>query len=254
MIGMPENGYFYGEQLRTYVLQFMAIFTGLQVKVGATDTRGAALIPVPISYGAPDRVVAAMIADFTQNKPLRVPTISAYVRNIQQDVSRMHGVGFDRRTVFTPVGGLAPDDTKVVHQRMPVPYELEMELAIYVSNTDQHFQILEQILPYFEPQLSIQTSDGYFDMKRLTTVELTGVNVEMPYPIGTDRRIIQSSLTFKMPIHLEIPANIRNDFIKQIKLRVGAVSSGSTSSLEMITELDEQNIPYTVVAEVDQSV
>jgi hypothetical protein len=247
-MAFQRDGYYYNQQLRNYILQFMAIFSGLQVQVGKWGTEDEQLISVPIHYGHMDRVVAAILADNTQNKPLRLPVMSAYVRNMQIAPDRMHGIGTERRQAFVPVGGLIPDDLQVVHQRMPVPYNIEMELAVYASNTDQHFQILEQVLPLFDPQLNIQTTDGPFDWTRLTHVKLTsGPMMESNYPVATDRRIIQSSMVFEMPIWVDTPADVRRDFIEKIFLRIGAVSNGAFTNEEMVADLDGQGIPYTLI-------
>lgn len=243
-MAIQRDGYFYNQQLKSYILQFMAIFSGLQVMVGKRDAVENQLISVPIHYGAQDRVVASIVAGNTQNAPLRLPVMSAYVRGISMATGRMAGTGTERRHAYVPVGGLVPDDIEVVHQRKPVPYDLELELSMYVSNTDQHFQILEQILPLFDPQLNIQTSDGMFDWTRLTHVELTGVQVESNYPIGTDRRIIQSTLTFSMPIYIDTPAIVRKEFVNQIYIRIGAVDTAAVDNFEIIADLDGQGIPY----------
>lgn len=242
-----SDGYYYDQQLKNYILQFMAVFSGLQVQVGKFNEKEARLISVPVHYGAQDRVVASILADNTQNKPLRLPTMSAYMRGLQIAPHRMAGTGTERRKAYVPVGGLVPDDIEVIHQRRPVPYDLEMELAIYVSNTEQHFQILEQILPFFDPQLNIQLSDAPFDWSRLTHILLTSTNIDTPYPSGTDRRITQSTLNFTMPIFLETPADVRQDFVKKIFMRVGAVDSSAVTNFEIIADLDSQAIPYEVV-------
>lgn len=242
---ITQDGYFYNGQLTTYVRQFMAIFAGLQVMVGRNSTEEERLIEVPIAYGDRDRVVAAIIAENTQNKMLRLPMMSAHLRNLTLAVGeRAHGTGAERRNTYVPVGGLIPDDMQVVYQRMPTPYDIEMELGIYASNTDQHHQILEQILPLFDPTLQIQTSTSVMDWKRINQVELTGVQVDTNYPIGTERRIIQSTLTFKLPIWLDIPADVRTNIIKRIYLRIGAVSTGANTSEQIIDEIDAQGIPY----------
>lgn len=246
-MSFTRDGYFYDQQLKSYILQFMAIFTGLQVQIGRWNDREERLISVPIHYGSPDRVTAAILADNTQNKPLRLPVLSAYMRNVDIDKARMVGTGTERRSAFVPMGGLVPDDIQVIHQRRPVPYSLELELGIYASNTDQQFQILEQILPLFDPQLTIQTTDSLYDWTRLTSVELQRVNNDTAYPIGTDRRIIQSTLSFSMPIYMDIPAEVRRDFINKIFVRIAAVDTAATDSFEIIGDIDAQGIPYNLV-------
>ena len=38
---------------------------------------------------------------------------------------------------------------------MPIPYNLNFELAIMAKNQDDGLQILEQILPFFQPSFNI---------------------------------------------------------------------------------------------------
>lgn len=246
-MAMQSDGYYYNQQLKKYVLQFMAIFSGLQVQVGKSATLDERLIPVPIHYATTDRVVASIMGQHTQNMPLRLPLMSAWNKGINIDMSRAKGTGGERRNTYVPVGGLVPDDARVIHQRMPVPYMLDMELGIYCSNTDQEFQILEQILPLFDPTLIIQTSDAPMDWARTTQVELTGINNDSSFPAGTERRIIQKTLTFQLPIWIDIPADIRRDFVEQIYLRVGAVDTSSITSEDMIADLDGQGLQYELV-------
>lgn len=250
-MGIQENEFFYSKQLRSYVLQFIAIFTGLQVQTGKRDNDTEQLISVPIHYAHKDRVVAAIKANNTQNTPIRLPTMSAYMSQINIAENRMKGTGTERRRAYVPVGGMLPDDVQVVYQRMPVPFNIQMDLNIFVSNTDQHFQILEQILPFFDPQLSIQTDDAPLNWTRLTHVKLTGITTETNNPIGTSPRIIQSSIQFEMPIYLDTPADIRKNVIQNIYLRVGAVNSDLNDSYGVISELDQLGIEYELNSSSD---
>ncbi len=247
-MAIQKDGYYYNTQLVNYIIQFMAVFTGLQVTVGRNTTEDVRFITVPIHYGHSDRVVNALLAKNTQNTPLRLPTMSAYLRNLKLAENRMKGTGTERRLAYVPTGGLIPEDISVVHQRMPVPYDLTLDLNIYVSNTDQHFQILEQILPLFDPQLQLQTDDAPFDWTRLSHIKLTDVQMDTNFPIGNDRRITQSTLTFEMPVWVDTPADVRRDFIEKIYMRVGAVSLSAVDHYDIIAELDSQEIPYELVA------
>lgn len=226
----------------------MAIFQGIQVQVGKWNGRDEQLIPVEIRYGHPDRVVASILAENTQNKPIKLPAMSAYLGGLTLDTSRYRGAGQERRNTYVPVGGLVPNDMTVVHQRMPVPYNLTVDLHVYASNTDQYFQIMEQILPLFDPQLTIQTSDGVFDWTRISTVFLKDISVDSNFPIGTDRRMIETKLTFEMPVEIATPAEVRKDFIERIYMRIGTVSDTANTNYEIIAELDAQGIPYELIA------
>lgn len=243
---IEKDAYFYNSQISTYILQFMAIFQGLQVMVGKTDERDEALISVPIHYAQHDRVVASVVAGNTQNTPLRLPVMAAYMTALSPDPSP-HGLGLERRNAYVPMGGLVPNDITVVHQRMPVKCVLEMELRMYTSNLDQHFQMIEQIFPIFNPQLTIQTSDGVLDWTRLTSVEKTGSTFNPYDELGQRRQIIQSTHTFSMPIYIDTPAQVRKDFIEKIYLRIGAVSTAAKDNRAIISELDAQGVDYQLV-------
>lgn len=247
---IQKDGYFYNHQITTYILQFMAIFQGLQVMVGKTDERDEALISVPVHYAQHDRVVAAIIAGNTTNTPLRLPVMTAYMTGLSPDAAP-HGLGLERRNSYVPIGGLVPDDITVVTQRKPVKCELEIDLRIYTSNIDQHFQLIEQIFPLFNPQLTIQTSDGVLDWTRLTSVERVSSSFNPYDELGQRRQVQQSTHSFKMPIYIDTPAQVHKEFVEKIFLRVGAVSTAALDNRAIISELDAQGIDYTLVKDGD---
>ena len=243
--------FYYNHQFRNYLIQFMAIFAGMQVSIGSNDKKGPRLISVPITNASKDRVVADIKAENTQNKPLRLPTMSAQIVNIEQAPELRKGVGQHRRNTYVPTGGLIPDDITVVTQRQPIPYRVYMELGIFASNQDQHMQIMEQILMLFDPAIQIQTSDDIFDTAKISVVELIGIRLDENVPAGVDRRIIQSTLDFSLPIYIAVPADVHQRYVQDIFLRVGAVSQSSLSNEDMIAELDSQGIQYDQVFSLD---
>lgn len=246
------TNYYYNEQLKKYLIQFMAIFVGMDVQTGKAKDGEVKTIKVPIQYGSKDRVAAAILGQNVQNQPLRLPIMSANLRSIKLSKERLKGVGQVRKTPYVPRGGLVPDDVRVVKQLMPVPYDLNVELSVYTSNLDQHFQILEQIFILFDPTLTIQTSDGSFDWAKLTTVELTDVNYEERYPAGTERRTTTSTIQFNVPIYVSVPLTVKDDAIKQIMIRVGAIGTGTDDiSDEILAALDAGGFSYETVIDAE---
>ena len=237
------KGYWYHHQLRNYLVQFMAIFADMQVQVGWMDNKEPRLIKVPIKNASEDRIVADILSENTQNKPIRLPIMSAMLNGIQLAPERRKGVAQTRRMSYLPIGGLVPNDITVVEQRMPVPYVLNFELGIWASNQDQHYQILEQILAIFDPILHIQTDDDALDWTRLTTVELVGVQPE-EQPPGTERRLIQTTMNFDVVAYLSIPAATHQRVVHDIFVRVGAVSQMSNTSEDIVADLNAQGIEY----------
>jgi hypothetical protein len=214
------NHYYYDNQIRSYLLQFCNIFAGLKVMTGKGSSGEAEFISVPITIGSKDRVVAAIQAGNTQNKPFSLPIMAAYMTNISLSPTRK-GIGVVDKKVFLPAGGIYPDDLKTVTRVMPIPYLMTAQLSIYASNTDQMMQILEQLLVLFDPVLQIQTSDSVFDWTKITTVELTSVVNEENYPSGLDKRVTQWSLDFEIPMYISMPMDIRDEMVRRIVVQLG---------------------------------
>lgn len=226
------NSFYYEGQLRSYLLQFCHIFAGLRVMTGKGECDEPEFMTVPISIGSRDRVVAAIQAGNTQNKPFSIPAMAASMVNIGLSPNRK-GIGVVDKRTFMPQGGVFPDDLRTLTRVMPIPYIMTVELALYASNTQQLHQILEQILVLFDPTLQIQTSDTASDWTKLTSVELTGINNEENYPPGGDRRIIMWTLTFDLPIYISAPVDIKDDVVRKIIITYGDLDGF------IVNELDE---------------
>jgi len=217
------NNYYYNQQVKRYIVQFMEIFRNITALTGKQEDGQIQAIEIPITYGSRDRVSAAIINKNTQNTPIKVPTMSAYVRNINMAPELRKGVGGQRRQTYLPKGGMIPDDIKTVRQLMPVPYKMSIDLSIWTSNTDQQFQVLEQILMFFDPDIQLQTSDETFDWTKIATVELKNINFDEQYPLGVSSRVIVSTLTFELPIYIAGPSNLKSSYVAEVFARITAV-------------------------------
>lgn len=243
---MAFKHFYYDKQVKNYILQFMAVFAGLRVLIGKNDRTSdeEKLISVPVIYGNRDRVVGWIKGEHTQNKPLRVPVMSANITNLEMAPELRKGIGTVRRNTYLPRGGAIPDDVEVIKQHMPVPYYLNATLDIWVSNSEQRYQILEQILTVFDPIVQIQKNDALFDWTKITTIELMDIGYDDNYPIMEGRRMLLNSLIFRFPIYLSAPANVKDDFIKDVYVRIGAVSQVAQTSEDIVADLDAQGIEY----------
>lgn len=215
--------YYYNSQLKKCIEAFSNIFTGLQVKTGQNADGEIDTINVPIFYGSRDRVVSALAASHTQNKQYSLPLMSCYMLSLVQAPERQHGVNQVDRRRHLKAGGVFPDEVQAVTRVMPIPYNMQMELALHVSNTDQLFQVLEQILILFDYDMQLELNDAAFDWARISRVVLTGLNNEEVYPLGIERRSITWTMTFDLEMWLSPPLEVRNDIIKAIKLRIGSM-------------------------------
>lgn len=238
---MAIRQYYYNQQLKKFIVGFANIFTGLKVRTGKDGCGEVSEIEVPLIYGSRDRVVSAIGASNTQNKQYTLPMMACYQTGLELDPNRMKGVNQVDRRSYLEQGGVFPDDVKSIKRVMPVPYNMQMELSIHASNTDQLYQILEQILILFDYDLQLQFNDAPFDWSRVTSLFLTGINNEENYPLGIDRRILIWTLQFNLPIWLSPPIEIRNEIIQSINLRYGNLDDFT------LDEIDENGnlAPFT---------
>jgi hypothetical protein len=225
------TSYYYEGQLRSYLLQFCNIFAGLKVVTGKGECSEPEYISVPIMVGSRDRVVAAIQAGNTQNRPFSLPMMAANITTMSIAPIRK-GVGTVDRRVFLPPGGVYPDDLKTSVRVMPIPYNMDVDLTLYASNTQQMHQMLEQILMLFDPVLQIQTSDSAFDWTKITGVELTSISNEENVPVGGDKRIIQWTLSFDIPIYISAPVDVRDEVVRKIIIQLGDLKGFTVNELD----------------------
>lgn len=238
---ISERPYYYDKQIKKYLVQTMAVFTGFSIE------HSGERIQVPVQYGSKDRVAASIANGGTQNKPIRLPVISCHMKSIKLDNSRLKGIGSERVSRYVPLGGAIPDDVKTVHQLMPIPYTMTVDVTLYTSNIDSHWQLMEQIAILFNPSVQIQISDNHFDWQRITKVEMVGINYDEVFPSGNNRRVEQSTLSFEVPIYIGVPANVRNDIINQIKLFIGRLDPHQTDSLIDMVDFDGSEPIPTII-------
>lgn len=231
------TNYYYNEQFKRAITQFSSIFSGLEVHTGIREDGAVHVIEVPVRYGSIDRVVAAVKNGFTQNKMMTLPTMSTYLLEVDLAPERRKGVGMTERKTVLPQGGMYPNDLKVMERYMPIPYDLTFELAIYASNMDQMFQILEQILIVFDPTLQIQTNDSPYDWSRQTNVELLSIGQEENYPIAADKRMIVWNLNFRMETWISPPMDLKENLVKKIVMRFGDLAGFSLNEYDSTGEL-----------------
>ena len=97
-----------------------------------------------------------------------------------------------------------------IERLMPVPYKMSISVDLWTSNTNQKFQLLEQILTLFNPSLEIQSTDNYIDWTSLTVMELESVNwSSRTIPMNTENPIDIATLKFNVPIWLSSPAKVK---------------------------------------------
>jgi hypothetical protein len=128
------------------------------------------------------------------------------------------------------------DTTKMNSQYMPVPYNVNFSLSVYVANSDDGLQIIEQILPYFQPDYTVtMIEDRTMDTKRDIPFILNNVDFEDSYTgsLTTSRRIIYT-LTFTAKIYLFGPI-ATTPVIKTVSGDLYSDTASNTPRVERVT-------------------
>jgi len=211
--------FFYDNQIRRFLLQFVRMFSNFQIETGAPDASGIRdLLTVPVRYGDMSRNAAAILRENSENKVLGAPMMSCYISSLKYSRERVQEPNFvdklhvrqRKYNASTETYSRTQSNAITVERHMPVPYNLTMNLDIWTTNTEMKLQLLEQMLCLFNPSLEIQSTDNYVDWTSLSLVELTDVNfTSRTVPTGTEDSIDVATLTFDMPVWLTMPAKVK---------------------------------------------
>lgn len=231
--------FFYDEQIRRFLLQFIRMVSGFQVRFNTIDQNTGALTlqTVPVMYGDQSRQAAQILRGVSENATSTVPAMAVYISELNFDQDRMQDpfmiskINIRERRV-DPETGLLTDqqgDTVTVERPMPMPYMLKLKLDIWTSNTEQKLQLIEQIATVFNPSLEIQSTDNYVDWTSLSYVKLTDMVWDSrTVPMGGEDAISVATLNFMLPIWISPPSRITRMGIIE-KMVTNAVDSQGRS-------------------------
>ena len=198
------------------------MFSGFSVEFGRNEAdapnSGDTLYRIPVRYGDSSRQVQTIIQQNSASNMPSTPLMTFYITGLDYDRPRMQNpVYVDNKAVRqraydqdTETYETTQGNAFSVERYMPSPYKLSINLDIWTSNTNQKMQILEQILPLFNPSLEIQSTDNFLDWTSLSMVELVSTGwSSRSIPMGTDDPIDISTLKFTLPIWLSLPAKVK---------------------------------------------
>ena len=140
--------YFYHEIIRKTVISFGTVFNDIHVRHQDNTGKDLNDIKVPVSYGPRQKFLARIQQQAELNKATQItlPRISFEMNSVTYDPTRKSGI----TQTFKAMDG---DKFKKVF--MPVPYNVGFQLNILTKLQDDSLQILEQILPFFQPAFTL---------------------------------------------------------------------------------------------------
>lgn len=163
--------FFFDNQVRRYLLQFMRIFSDIKIRMGP-DANGLYTIQrVPIMYGDPSWMVAQLIKGASENTLLPAPMFSAWIENVKMVPDRRQATQYVGKVstierqfdATTQTYGSGPGVRQDVERYMPVPYDFYFRLDVWTTNVTTKLQIMEQICTIFNPSIQLQQNSNLLD-------------------------------------------------------------------------------------------
>ena len=229
--------YFYNEIFRRTIISFGTLFNNISIK------QDGGSVKVPLAYGPTQKFLARIEQSPDLNKPFAItlPRMSFEFTGLTYDSSRK----VTTTQQFTVKDPDSESDTKKAY--MPVPYNMQFELAIMCKLNDDALQIVEQILPYFQPSYNLTVNlVGSIKEKRDIPIVLENITMQDDYEGDFEsRRVLMYTLRFTAKTYLFGPVS---DASKDIitKSTVNYLTGTDTSNAQ-------RNLTYSVVPRAIQN-
>lgn len=193
------GGHFYNASIRRFVSVFGTLFNNLNVVRSTSGGEVKSITRVPLAYGPKQKFLARLDERPDLNAPdinIKLPRLSFEITGLAYDPSL-------KVSKLNKITSIDPNDSsKKQYVYTHTPYKINMQLAIMAKNQDDALQIIEQVIPYFQPEYTVSVKD-IPDMGIISDVPivLTGVTLSDDYEGDfQSRRAIVYTLDFEARI------------------------------------------------------
>ena len=219
---------FYHETIRKCVIGFGTLFNDIHITRKDSSGNTVQSMKVPLAYGPKQKFLVRLREDPSISKSVAItlPRIGFEIGTIAYDSTR-------KLNKIQKVKKAGSAGNKVDTQYMPVPYNIDFELYAMAKNSDDALQIVEQILPYFQPEYTITINDIVsMNSKRDVPIILNGISYEDNYEGDfAERRAIIYTLSFTAKAYLYGPV-ISGQVITKVQVDQFADSSANAPKRE----------------------
>ena len=207
--------YFYHGIFKKTVVAFGNLFNGIQIQKVNNEDKTINIQKVNLAYGPIQKFLARLEQQSELNQPVQttLPRMSF----------EMTGITYDgmRKTQPTKMFKTTDRGEKLQKVYLPVPYNVDFELTIMAKLNEDCLQIVEQILPYFQPAYTT-TVDLVEEIgeKRDIPVVLNSINFTDDYEGDfSSRRLLLYTLSFTAKTYLFGPLDQTGDgLIKKVQV------------------------------------
>jgi len=229
---MLNNAPFYHKHLQKITWAFGTLFN--EIELQRTDSNGNVVqtIKVPISYATKELWVTRLQQDPNPEDPEKanhvqvvLPRLGYEMRDMQYDPSRK------LQSIGQNVAINTETNMELLTQFNPVPWNIHYSVYLMSRNIDDSLQIIEQILPWFEPDFSVSINEmPGMSILRDIPVVFNGISSEIVYEGGFDKtRIGIWTLEFTVKANLYQPIR-KTKVIRDSTANVIAESDDPTRS------------------------
>jgi dUTPase len=222
--------HFYHSTMRKAVAVFGTIFNNINVIRTKADGSVLSQVKVPLSYGPKQKFLARLdqSSGADASMAMKLPRMAFEITSLELDSTQKLG----KRNTITE--SHASDVTKKKTIKHQVAYNINMSLFVMTKNQDDGLQVVEQILPYFQPEYSVSiTPVSGFEYKQDVPIILTSVTISDDYEGDfLTRRALIYQLDFTMKMKFFGPTG-NQGVIRGIEVDLNS-DAGNTLNLEDI--------------------
>lgn len=191
---------FYHGIIRKSIVAFGSLFSKIQIDrkdEGSVDGNTVQRIKVPVAYAPKEKWIIRIDED---------PTLSNHVYTVLPVVSfEITGINYDVSRKLNRINNISCyQDGMMTGTRAPVPYNLDISMYVVSKTQEDALQIIEQILPYFNPEytLSVKVIPETNTIMDVPVV-LNSVAVQDDYEGDFQtRRFVTYTLQFTMKVNV----------------------------------------------------
>lgn len=189
------GSHFYNEITRKNIIAFGTLFNNITLKkIDPSNGNVLEEEKVPLAYGPKNKFLTRLEQnpDVDRKVAITLPRLYFEMTGIDYDPSRKTSPIQKYKTIIDDNGN------EVKSQYVPVPYNMSFELGIISKSQDDALQIVEQILPYFQPSFSVTLNMiPEMDEKKDVAIVLNNINYEDEWDDSfMSRRYIVYTLNF----------------------------------------------------------
>ena len=209
--------YFYNQTLRKMTIAFGQIFNNIQIKRKDSNGNVVQSIRVPLAYAPKEKFLTRLDQQPNLNDrqfAVTLPRLSFEITGLSYDGERKLTRIQKYKTVKSNIDG------KVMNfNYTPVPYNLSFSLYSFTASAEAGLQIVEQILPFFQPDYTVTINAiPELSIKRDVPIILNSVNYQDTYDGGyTTRRAVIYTMNFTAKTYLFGP-DATNKTIKTVQV------------------------------------